>query len=209
MKTMIAVLLAAMTMGGLATTSASASQVLTLYAGGEALPLGHRDEPSQFHLKSSVPFTITVPSTGLTTTCTPSKEPWALSGWLTANGTKTVRARFGGEGGLDEIRHCSNSITVAGPQLAGRLRVKANGESSLVTPLTSGGENFDMVVGACIYDSKLLQGSATIGGPLEVTLHGTFTSDEEKCAPAEFEIGPFQATWGPSNETIEALVSEP
>jgi hypothetical protein len=190
-------MLIALAIGGVSAASATAAK-LTLYANGEPVPVG-TPETAPFSLTSTAPFTIRVPSEGLTVTCTP-KHHWMLRGWMLSNGKKTDRIKFNQEGELDEVRHCEGT-DVAGPQIAGKLSLQAIGTGSLV-PTPSLRPKFDMVVGAHVYDATSLAATATIGGPLDVSLSGTFTS-EETGETAELEIGPFAATY--ESQLVEAI----
>ncbi|MHB8242842.1 MAG: hypothetical protein ACYDHN_12745 [Solirubrobacteraceae bacterium] len=201
-----AIAIAMAAIGGTAAASASAAKVLTLYANGEPLPLGNR-EASPFAITSTAPFTLTTASTGAVVTCTP-KKAWTLRGYVKANGTATVRVRIDGEEEFNAVRHCegpSGTTSVAGPQLAGKLKLKANGEGSLV-PLPHVRPAFDMVVGACSYKATSMQALPTYGGPLAVSLKGTFESSEPACAPVVFESNSYAAIWK-SGPLIEAFVS--
>lgn len=193
--------------GGTVAASASAAKVLTLYANGEPLPLGNR-EAAPFAITSTLPFTLTTPSTGAVVTCTP-KKAWTLRGYVAANGAATDRVRIDGEEEFDAVRHCegpSGTTNVAGPQLAGKLKLKANGEGSLV-PVPHVRPAFDMVVGACIYKATSLQAPPTYGGPLEITsLKGAFESEELACPPVVFESNSYAAIWK-SGPLVEAFVS--
>lgn len=204
-RTCTALTIACAILGALA-ASASATKVLTLYANGEPLTLGNR-ETLPFEIKSTAPFTLTAPSTGEVITCTP-KTSWSLRGYLTSNGEATDKIRLLSEGEFSEIRHCSSTAgtkTVAGPQLAGKLELKANGEGSL-NALPHIRPAFDMVVNACSYKTTTLPAFPTYGGPLELSLKGTFESEEASCPPVVFESNSYAAIWelGP---LVEAFVS--
>lgn len=201
-----AVAIAAFAIGGTVAASASAAKVLTLYANGEPLTLGN-PETSPFSIKSTAPFTLTTPSTGAVLTCTP-KTSWTLRGYLTSNGVATVRVTIDSDGEFSEVRHCtgpSGTTNVAGPQLEGKLKLKASGEASLnavphIRPA------FDMIVNACSYKATSLPVFPTYGGPLELSIKGTFESEESACPPIVFESDSYAAFWefGPP---IEAFVS--
>jgi hypothetical protein len=83
--------------------------------------------------------------------------------------------------------------------------LKANGEGSL-NAIPHIRPAFDMIVNACSYKAMTAPVFPTYGGPLELSLKGTFESEEAACPPVVFESNSYSAIWelGP---LVEAFVS--